>query len=279
MWIFLLILLLLFALYLFLIWPARPTPVQRAPFLYRYCAHRGYYTQDQSVPENSLPAFQRAVEAGYGIELDLQLTKDGQVAVFHDDGLLRMCRVDKPLGACTFGELQTYPLASTEERIPLFTQVLALVDGQVPLIVELKSTRDYAALCQAACQLLDSYEGDFCVESFDPRIVAWLRKNRPHYMRGQLCENYRKDPNCNFPLPAKLAGSYLLSNLLTRPHFIAYHYPDRRNLSFRLCRALGAFPVAWTLRPADWPSQPEQGFDCLIFEHDAPPVRYAKGAR
>ena len=266
---------LLLLVYLFFLLPSRPDGAQKAPFWGRYCAHRGYYQEDQSVPENSLPAFQRAVQAGYGIELDVQLTQDGQVVVFHDDSLLRLCQVDKLVGDCTLDELSQYPLAKTQETIPLFSQVLTLVDGKVPLIVELKHGKNWPLLCQKVCGLLDDYSGDFCVESFDPQIVTWFRRNRPRYMRGQLCENYRKDPNCAFSLSVKLAGSYLLSNLLARPHFVAYHYPDRGNLSFRLCRALGAFAVAWTVRPVDCHSHPEKHFDCIIFEHFDPSVTYS----
>lgn len=101
-------------------------------------AHRGFFTPDQRIPENSMPAFLAAAENGYGIEMDIQLTKDNQVVVFHDHTLTRMCGIDLPVRELTYEELQKFPLAGTQERIPLFKDVLKAVHGRVPLLVEIK---------------------------------------------------------------------------------------------------------------------------------------------
>ena len=148
MWIALAVLLLFAALWLALILPARSTKAQRAPFVRRMFAHRGLFLADQSVPENSIPAFRAAVAAGYGVELDVQLTKDKVVVVFHDDDLKRVCGVDARVDAYTFAELQAFPLLSTGERIPTFSDVLAILDGKIPMIVELKSGGDWKTLCE-----------------------------------------------------------------------------------------------------------------------------------
>ena len=127
----------LLAGWLFLIAPGRADKAQRAPFTGRDYAHRGLYEADQSVPENSMEAFSRAADAGYGIELDVQLTRDQRVVVFHDDSMKRACGLDAQIHDYTFDELQQIPLFGTEHRIPLFSDVLETVGGRVPLIVEL----------------------------------------------------------------------------------------------------------------------------------------------
>ena len=128
-------------------------------------AHRGLHGGD--VPENSLAAFEKAAEKRYGIELDVQLTKDGVPVVFHDDSLLRVCGVDRLLRDCELSELRQFRLSGSEkETIPTFAEVLELVDGRVPLLVELKTGS--AGLVRAVVPMLDEYNGSFCVESFDP---------------------------------------------------------------------------------------------------------------
>lgn len=149
-------------------------------------AHRGLHEKDLSVPENSMAGFKAAVEAGYGIEFDLQLTKDKKVVVHHDRSLKRVCGADVSIGDLTYKELQQYRLQNTEERVPLFSDVLALVDGRTPLIIELKHYDDADLLCPLVWELLRNYKGPYCVESFDPYIVQWFRKNHPYVLRGQL---------------------------------------------------------------------------------------------
>ena len=141
---------------LFCILPARAADAQRAPLAGRTYAHRGLYAADQSVPENSLPAFRAAVAAGYGVELDVQLTRDGRVVVFHDDTLLRACGVDARVDAFSFDELTAQMrLFGTQERIPLFSEVLEVLGGRVPVIVELKTGGDKYGLCQRTLSLLE----------------------------------------------------------------------------------------------------------------------------
>ena len=135
------------------------------------------------------------------------------------------------------------------EQIPLFSEVLNLYAGKAPLIVELKCVdNNHAVLCKAACQMLDGYDGLYCMESFDPRAVAWLRRNRPDICRGQLSENWmpKKMP---FPSILKWALTYHISNVYTRPDFIAYKYADRKIFGTDICRKwLGLAGVSWTLR-------------------------------
>lgn len=142
------VLLLLTMLWIILIAPGRENREELAKISGRNFAHRGLHSADKTVPENSLAAFELAVQHGYGMELDVRLTKDGQVIVLHDDTLDRVCGESGKASQLTFDELQKYRLCGTEERIPLFSEVLKTVDGRTPLIVELKACYNNRALCE-----------------------------------------------------------------------------------------------------------------------------------
>ena len=253
-------------LVLFIFAPARPSKKKKAPFYGNNIAHRGLYQKDQSVPENSLPAFAKAVEAGYGMELDVQLSRDGKVVVFHDDTLERVCkRVDE----LDYSELQEVRFCGTDEKIPLFDEVLATVGGKTPMIVELKTGSRNEELCQKTLAALRGYEGEFCIESFDPTIVAWFRKHAPEIYRGQLAQpfqDYRKHGKSRLV-------SFLLSttalNVIARPNFIAYKI-GKKPLSVHFAEALGATRVAWTSHD----ETNEKNFDVVIFEHYLPKTQY-----
>lgn len=212
-----------------------------------YYAHRGLH--GDGVPENSMSAFRAAKDAGYGIELDIHMMADGNLAVIHDSSLKRTAGTDVPIEELTTVQLGVYCLEGTQERIPLLSQVLDLFRGEAPLIVELKPHGgNHAALCAAACNMLSSYKGAYCIESFDPRCVAWLRKNRPHVIRGQLTENFFQSKS-KLPAILKFVLRHQLLNVFTRPDFIAYRFADRKTISNFLCRKLwGVQGVSWTIR-------------------------------
>ena len=152
-------------------------------------AHRGLHKE--GVPENSMAAFRAALEKGYGIELDIHLMADGNLAVIHDASLKRTAGADVQIEDLTAEDLENYRLEGTDEKIPLFKDVMALYEGKAPMIVELKPmNNNHDALAEAACELMKDYKGIYCMESFDPRCIAWLRKNRPQIIRGQLTENF-----------------------------------------------------------------------------------------
>lgn len=211
-------------------------------------AHRGLH--DSTRPENSLAAFQAALESGYGVELDVHLLKDGNLAVIHDSSLLRLTGRKGRIEDLTVEDLPHYRLCGTNETIPTFSQVLNLFAGKVPLIVELKPVdNNYAALAEAACNLLECYPGLYCMESFDPRCVQWLKNNRPQIIRGQLSE-YFLESDSKMPLPLRFALSHNLGNCLGRPDFIAYRYCDRKRTPTNwVCEnILGLQGVSWTLK-------------------------------
>ena len=236
----------LFLLYVFSLMGRRGRP-EMQELKQWYYAHRGLHRE--GVPENSMAAFREALDAGYGIELDVHLLKDGSLAVIHDSDLKRVTGQEGIVEDLTAEDLSRYHLLGTEETIPEFRQVLELYQGKAPLIIELKSWKgNHAALAQRVCREMEGYEGLYCMESFDPWCVAWLRKNRPDIIRGQLSENFLRSGG-DHPWIVRFAASYCLENFLTMPDFIAYHFPDRNNVSVALCRKVwGVEGVSWTLR-------------------------------
>ena len=232
-------------------------------------AHRGLH--GKGIPENSMAAFRVALDHGFGIEFDLHLLKDGNIAVIHDSLLKRTTGAEGRIEDLTTEDLKNYRLEGTEETIPTFRELLDLYAGKAPLIVELKPVNgNHAKLAETVCNMLQDYPGVYCIESFDPRCVAWLKKNRPQIIRGQLSENFfRSDPKMSLPL--KLLLSTLVDNIATQPDFVAYKFSDRKNLSVFLCRKLFKLQgVTWTLRSKeDYDTAVKEGW-LPIFENFIP---------
>lgn len=238
---------------------------------YRY-AHRGLH--GRGVPENSMAAFRRARQQGYGVELDVHLTRDGRLAVIHDKSLKRTAGVDIDVETLTAEELKRYPLEGTQETIPLLEEVLELFQGGPPLLVELKADyRRISPLAEAAVAALDRYRVHYCIESFHPGIVRWLMRRRPDICRGQLSQDFWRDRG---PLAwwQALAMTNLLTNFLTRPDFISYRQCHRALPAVWLCRRLHRLPVfCWTVRDAGELARLEREGYLVIFENCQPPSR------
>ena len=210
-------------------------------------AHRGLH--GDGVPENSLEAFRRACDKGYGSELDVHLLADGNLAVIHDSVLKRTTGLDGRIEDLTTTQLQSCFLDGTNYTIPEFGKVLEIYAGKAPLIVELKAVGgNYKQLCEKTCAILDDYNGLYCLESFDPRCVYWLRKNRPDLIRGQLTENFFKSKSSTLPWVVKLIMTTQMLNFLTRPDFVAYKFRDRKQFSNFFVEKIWKVPsVTWTL--------------------------------
>lgn len=210
-------------------------------------AHRGLYN-NKDIPENSMLAFSKALDSGYGIELDVHLLKDGTLAVFHDANLMRMTGEDIIIETLNKDKLKKYRLKGTTEFIPYFSEVLALVDGKVPLLIELKSNKNVDELCRAVNEILKDYGGKYTVQSFDPRCLRWFKKHSPQKIRGQIAQNSLKDKNIKFPFVLKLVTTLLLFNFLTKPNYVSYRFEDRKNLSFKISKNLwGIDGFVWTV--------------------------------
>lgn len=213
--------------------------------------HRGLHGDGR--PENSMAAFRAALEHGYGIELDVHLLADGNLAIMHDSLLKRTTGADGRIEELTTEQLEPFRLEGTDERIPLFSQVLELFNGKAPLIVELKPLGgNYQTLCEKAVAMLDGYEGVYCLESFDPRCLLWLKKHRPDLIRGQLTENYFLSKTSTLPWILKFLLTHQMGNFLTMPDFVAYRCSDRYAFSNTVARKLWKLHgVTWTLKDKD----------------------------
>ena len=263
---------LLFSIRLFLLHCRRDGPGWDRLLGRRY-AHRGFHDKP-SIPENSLPAFRRALEKGWGAELDVHLLKDGTLAVFHDSELMRCTGVEGNIEDLDRAGLARLRLEGTEEPVPLFDEVLALFEGKAPLIIELKTWKgNHRALTEAVIARLDRYGGDFCVESFDPRVLMVLRKERPAILRGQLSMDFRPGGE-TLPGWQRFVLRNLLMNFLTVPDFIAYRFEDRHRAAVRLCRGFwGAKEASWTLRSMSDLVSAEKAGAMPIFECFDPEAR------
>ena len=211
-------------------------------------AHRGLH--GEGVPENSMAAFKAALDGGFGIEFDVHLLADGNLAVIHDSLLNRTTGQAGRIEDLSTEDLKKYPLEGTEETIPTFAQLLELYNGKAPLIVELKPVDgNHAQLTETACKMLDAYPGPYCLESFDTRCIQWLKKHRPELIRGQLAYDYVSSKE-DMPDILKFVLKHNLLNFTCVPDFVAYRYCDRKKtLSNDLCRKLWkAQGVSWTLK-------------------------------
>lgn len=222
-------------------------------------AHRGLHRE--GVPENSMAAFRAALEGGYGIELDIHLMRDGNLAVIHDSSLLRTAGADVRIEDLTAEDLPNYRLEGTDEQIPLFRDVMALYEGKAPMIVELKpADGNYAALTEAACELMKDYKGVYCMESFDPRCVQWLKNNRPQIIRGQLTANYVANDKELHPA-IRFLLTHNMMNFLAVPDFVAYKFADRKDtVTNFLCRRV------WDIQGVSWTIKSKEDFDTAVAE-------------
>jgi len=298
--IILICLLALAVLYLLMIMPRMFGKPDAAPFKQWLYAHRGLHYNgparnagkaanedgeavediahgaEKITPENSLRAFQKAVAAGFGIELDVQMTKDHIPVVFHDFTLKRICGQEGKVSDYTFEELQQFPLCGSDQRIPKFEDVLKCVDGKVPLIVELKIEATDLSVCPAADAMLAEYPGLYCIESFNPLGVFWYRRHRRQVVRGQLAEGFLRVGEYKGVLYFLLQN--LLFNFLTKPDFIAYNHKHYDMLSRRLCRGLyHNMAAAWTIKSEEELEAARKHFDIFIFDSFVPELHSAEG--
>lgn len=263
--IIILVLVILILLYLGAVMPRMGKRPDYSGLMGYYYAHRGLHDNSGPAPENSMAAFQKAVEAGYGIELDVQLTKDRIPVVFHDETLKRVCGAPGKVRDYTFRELSAFPLLKSTERIPAFRDFLQMVDGRVPLIIEIKIHEKADTVCSLADGLIRDYKGVYCVESFHPLALRWFKKHRPQVIRGQLSSNFR-EPGKLEPLSLFLVH-HLLLNFLGKPDFIAYDHHHKENFSRRVCQHLyRALGVAWTIRSQKELEESREDFSLFIFE-------------
>lgn len=256
--------------YLISIYPGRRRNSEISAFSAWKYAHRGLHDLNSGIPENSCAAFEAAASLGYGVELDVQITSDGQAVVFHDDNLIRMCGMNRLLTESSYSDINILTLANTTHKIPKLTEVLSTIHARVPIIVEIKAAGNYLETCKITDRILSEYKGLYCVESFNPKAVKWYAANRPHILRGQLTYNYMQNEK-NLPLYDRVAMTYVLMNFWNRPDFIASMHSEPENLSLKICRRLfHTFMVAWTVTSNDEYEKASKRYDAIIFENIKP---------
>lgn len=231
-------------------------------------AHRGYHDGNVAVAENSLASFQAAIDAGYGIELDIQLSSDKVPMVFHDADLMRICGVEGKIWDYTCAELQQMELFDTGETIPTLAQSLELIDGQVPILVEYKMDKVDTDVCAYSHELLKDYEGAYAIQSFHPFALFWYRQNAKDIPRGILAKNFIRDNEQKGEESdiIDFLTTNLLLNVVGYPDFIAYDWQDADYFALKLTRLMGAPTSTWTLKdPANYEAVKGQ-FDLYTFE-------------
>lgn len=181
-------------------------------------AHRGYYNNKKGIIENSVLAFKKAIDNNYLIELDVRLTRDKKLVVFHDDNLKRVCGVNKRVKDLTYKQLLKYNLFDTTLKIPLFSDVIKLVNGRVPILIETKYHNRYGILEKILIKELSNYKGLYAIQSFYPTSLLWFKRNAKDIPIGLLSSNFKNDSNCL----KSLIGKTLILDLFFKTDFISY---------------------------------------------------------
>lgn len=206
-------------------------------------AHRGYFDNKKGIPENSILAFERAIKNNFVIELDVHLLKDNKIVVFHDDNLKRMTGLNKEIKDCTYQEIEKLRLLNTNQKIPLFQDVLSLVSGKVPILIELKYDIKTGLLENELMKLLKNYQGKYAIQSFRPKTVYWFKKNAPEVVRGQLsCAFDKKKMN---PI-SKFALRNLVFDIFTKPDFVSYNIFSVEKILSKISKNM--ILLGWTVK-------------------------------
>ena len=249
---------------LYMISPGKKRPEMEKFKQVKY-AHRGLH--DATKAENSMSAFAAAKEMGFGIELDIRLSKDGELVVFHDDNLTRVAGIDGKVIDFTAEELSKMSLSGTKDGVPTLREVLDLIDGAVPLIIEIKMNGDEKGVSEKLMEVIEGYKGDYVVESFNPIALKVVRRMRPDILRGILSTEYLKDEKHKGSILYGLL-QHLMLNFMVRPDFIAYDKKGYKVKGLRFVRrSFGTALIAWTVKSAEEEREAiSHGFDTVIFE-------------
>ncbi|MBQ8909322.1 MAG: glycerophosphodiester phosphodiesterase [Clostridia bacterium] len=229
-------------------------------------AHRGLH--DKTTPENSLAAYEKAINAGYAIEIDVRIIADGTVVVFHDEALSRLTDNDGYIKFLNKADLDLLKLKGSEEHIPTFEEVLKFVDGRVPLLIEIKNNDKVGALEKAVIELLKDYHGEYAVQSFNPYVLEYFYKHAPNILRGQLA-GYFKGEKLSFFKKYALKRM-LLNNKVSHPDFISYEARKLPNMHVRKYKQLPL--IAWTVKSQSEYVKVVKHCDNIIFENFEPTI-------
>lgn len=231
-------------------------------------AHRGLYTTDQVVPENSLLAFKRALEKDYAIECDINMLKDGTVVVFHDYDLNRVLNDPRHIDDLDYLEIKKMKLFGTNETIPTLNQLLNLVKGRKPILIELKPHGNVKELCHKTMDILKSYNGQYALFSFHPKVVSVLKKHYPHVIRGQIAEYFTQQKEMS--KLQKYLMKTMFFNRFTKPDFISYGIHDLPNKYVDKYKRKGLTIISYQARSQKAFDHVKSYYDNVVFEHFEP---------
>lgn len=231
-------------------------------------AHRGFHTKDKSVPENSLLAFSNAMDHGYSIELDLNVLKDGTVVSFHDINLKRLCNDDRDLSDLNKEDIQDLRILNTDEHIATLEEVLNLVNGKVPLLIELKPHGNVIFLCESVMKVMSWYQGKWAVFSFHPSVVKWFKKNHPEVIRGQISEYFKDNHHMN--KISKYLMKIMFFNHFSKPDFVSYGIYDMPNKYLDRLMKKGMTVISYAARTQEELDFVRERYHNAVFEYFEP---------
>lgn len=230
-------------------------------------AHRGLYTKDQMVPENSMLAFKKAIDNGYAIELDLNITKDLVPIAFHDFNMKRLCGINQDIDQITYASLKDIKFIPSGERISTFAEVLDYVSGQIPLLIELKPHGNVIKLCESVMSVLKDYHGPYAIFSFHPSVVYWFKKHHPEVIRGQIAERF-KGQKLSFIQRYLLRTMFF--NMFTKPDFISYGINDLPYKKLDRLKKKGLTIISYAARSQAQYDFVRSRYDNVVFEFFLP---------
>lgn len=235
--------------------------------------HRGLHDDNHNIAENSIPAFEAAIEKGYIIELDVSITKDKKLVVFHDKKLKRAFGIDDYLEDLTYEELLEHNLFNTDEKIPLFSEVLSFVNGRVPLLIEIKNEGEVGEMESLVYEELKKYKGQFAIQAFNPFTLKWFRDNAPEVIRGQLSGSFiitdyeaEYAGTTRLPWYKKFILRNMLLNFLSKPNFISYEVNRTSDKRLNGLKKLDVPVLGWVITDETENNPAIDKYDNLIFE-------------
>lgn len=232
---------------------------------FKFIAHRGLFDREK-IPENSMLAFDKALEKGYSIEVDVNMTQDGYIVVFHDNSLKRMTGIKNDITTMTLSEIKKLKLLGTENKIPTFEDVLLQVSGKVPILIEVKPNSKYKELMEKLINLLEKYNVKYSIQSFDPRVVYWLKKNTPQISRGQIASKNIREVKSRI---LKILLGKMVFNVITKPNFVSYQYLSINEKFYKKQKNKGREVIAWTLKNKEDYEKIRDYCDMVVFENES----------
>ncbi len=221
-------------------------------------SHRGIH-DNKTVYENTLEAFKLALKKKYTIELDVHLTKDNQIIVFHDYNTKRITNKNQLIEKTSYKELNNQNII----HIPTLKEVLQLVNGKVPLLIEIKQENKVGTLEKELMNILNTYQGEYAIQSFNVMTLLWFKKNYPNILRGQLSYTYKK---IKMNKITKILLKNMFFNFLTKPNFISYKYNELPEKKINKYKKKGITLLAWTIDNKNNYNKYKNIYDNLICE-------------